>query len=316
MDRLDIDEALVRSLLREQHPDLAGLELREVPGGWDNQMWRLGEKFAVRMPRTPRAPSLLNNERQWLPLIAPGLPLPVPEPVREGEPSSLFPSTWSVVRWVEGEPADHTPITSPHAASTLAGFLRALHSKAPSDAPANPNRGVPLQALQDDFEHGLDYVFPPEAQDARLPDQAEKFPIATVSSLMAEVRAAWERAAAAPAWADAPVWIHGDLHPANVTVTDGTLSGVLDFGEMCAGDPATDLAACWTLLPAGTAPQFFDVYAKADDAALRRARGWGVLRAIGLIAIGKKWEQGLPGGKQTWGPAGWATLHRVLADNE
>ena len=127
------------------------------------------------------------------------------------------------------------------------------------------------------------------------------------------MRAAWERAVAAPAWADAPVWIHGDLHPANVTVSSRTLSGVIDFGEMCAGDPAADLAAAWLLLPAGTASQFFDAYPNADDATIQRARGWAVLRAAGLIGIGKKWEQGRPGGKHTWGPAGWAALQRIVA---
>ncbi len=85
MDDVGIDEALVRSLLHEQHPDLAGLELREVAGGWDNRMWRLGENLAVRLPHTPRAPSLLRTEQRWLPFLAPGLPLPVPSPVRVGE---------------------------------------------------------------------------------------------------------------------------------------------------------------------------------------------------------------------------------------
>jgi Ser/Thr protein kinase RdoA (MazF antagonist) len=28
-----------------------------------------------------------------------------------------------------------------------------------------------------------------------------------------------------------------------VAVSDGTLSGVIDFGELCADDPANDLAA-------------------------------------------------------------------------
>jgi hypothetical protein len=37
MDDIRIDEGLVRSLLREQHPDLAGLEIREVAGGWDRR---------------------------------------------------------------------------------------------------------------------------------------------------------------------------------------------------------------------------------------------------------------------------------------
>jgi aminoglycoside phosphotransferase (APT) family kinase protein len=157
MDDVDIDEALVRTLLHEQHPDLAGLELREVAGGWDNQMWRLGEELAVRMPRTLRAPSLLRTEQQWLPFLAPSLPLPVPSPVRVGEPSARFPKTWTVARWVDGEPADHTPISSPRAAGTLAGFLRALHRTAPGEAPANPVRGVPLQTLAHDF----DECFPP-----------------------------------------------------------------------------------------------------------------------------------------------------------
>lgn len=42
-----------------------------------------------------------------------------------------------------------------------------------------------------------------------------------------------------------PLWLHDDLHPANVVVSDGTLSGVIDFGDMCVGDPADDLAAAW-----------------------------------------------------------------------
>src|ERR1039457_1400017 len=152
MDAAAIDEALVRALLHEQHPDLAGLGLREVAGGWDNRMWRLGEELAVRLPRTPRAPSLLRTEQRRLPFLAPGLPLPVQVPVRAGEPSARFPKPWTVARWVDGGPADHTPISSPGAAGTLAGFLRALHRAAPGEAPANPDRGVPLATLRPDFE--------------------------------------------------------------------------------------------------------------------------------------------------------------------
>lgn len=45
--------------------------------------------------------------------------------------------------------------------------------------------------------------------------------------------------------------VHGDLHPANVVVSDGTLPGIVGFGDMFAGDPAWDLAAAWVLLPTG-----------------------------------------------------------------
>jgi aminoglycoside phosphotransferase (APT) family kinase protein len=125
----------------------------------------------------------------------------------------------------------------------------------------------------------------------------------------------WQEAVAAPDWDGAPLWLHGDLHPANVVTRNGQLAGVIDFGEMCSGDPATDLSAAWTLLPDGAQQRFFDAYERADDATIARARGWAVLRAIGLIEIGRNGRLGLPGGKPTWEAAGNATLARVLASN-
>ena len=121
----------------------------------------------------------------------------------------------------------------------------------------------------------------------------------------------WADAIAAPAWDRPPVWLHGDLHPANVVVADGTLAGVIDFGEVCAGDPATDVAAAWILLPAGAADRFFERY-PVDDATVRRARGWAVQRALFLIAMGINGDKGLPGGKPHWRPLGLEALDRLL----
>jgi aminoglycoside phosphotransferase (APT) family kinase protein len=123
----------------------------------------------------------------------------------------------------------------------------------------------------------------------------------------------WDKALAAPAWGRASTWLHADLHPANVIVRDETLAGVIDFGDMCAGDPATDLSAAWILLPDGAASQFFDAYADADEATIARARGWAVLRALHLLFIGRNGRLGLPGGKRTWEPAGHSALERALA---
>jgi aminoglycoside phosphotransferase (APT) family kinase protein len=286
------EQGLVRALLAEQHPDLAGLALSDVDGGWDNQLWRLGAELAVRVPRTERAPALLRVEQRWLPVLAERLPLPTPTLVRVGEPSALFGHTWTVTRWVAGQPADQTPITRDDAAGVLAGFLRALHQPAPEHAPANPTRGVPLAELRDGFTSALGVL----GGDARA-DAAREI---------------WEKAVAAPVWQDTPTWVHGDLHPANVVVRGGTLAGVIDFGEMCAGDPATDLSAAWILLPAGAADRFFETYADADEATVARARGWAVLRALHLLSIGRNGRLGRPGGKPSWEPAGWAALDRAL----
>ena len=54
---IEITADLVRDLLREQHPDLAELPIREVEGGWGNQMWRLGDELAVRIQRMDRTPN-------------------------------------------------------------------------------------------------------------------------------------------------------------------------------------------------------------------------------------------------------------------
>ena len=285
----------MRALLRDQHPDLADFDLLEVDGGWDNQMWRLGDELAARLPRTERAPGLLNIEQKWLPALAENLPLPTPVPVRVGKPSSLFPHTWTIARWVHGEPADRTPITRLESVDNLAGFLRALHRRAPADAPRNPDRGIPFADFANDTDGWFDVI-------------ADHYGAERIQEIFRE-------AAAAPAWAGAPLWLHGDLHPVNVVVQGGMLSGVVDFGEVCAGDPATDLSAAWILLPTGAeVREFFDAYGEADEATVVRARGWAVLRALDLIEIGSNGRLGLPGGKPTWEPAGYQTLDRVLTE--
>ncbi|MFD2472287.1 aminoglycoside phosphotransferase family protein [Amycolatopsis silviterrae] len=292
---IEITADLVRDLLRDQHPDLADLAIHEVPGGWGNQMWRLGDDLVVRMQRMDRTPELQLKERRWLPVLAPHLPLPVPAPVRSGEPSERFPKHWTVMTWVPGDPLDHSTISrGTHAADTLADFLRALHVPAPADAPIATDRGTHPR----DCTEGFQQFFEAVPLDDVAPD----------------VQAIWDDAVAAPAWEGPPVWVHGDLHPANVVVTDGTLSGIVDFGDLFAGDPAWDLAAAWVLLPEGMAARFFDTYARADKATIRRARGLAALKSLFLILMGQNGDRGLPGGKPHWGPAGRAALERVLRD--
>jgi aminoglycoside phosphotransferase (APT) family kinase protein len=84
------------------------------------------------------------------------------------------------------------------------------------------------------------------------------------------------------------VWLHGDLHPANILVDDGRISGVIDFGDITAGDPASDLAVAWMLLPPGCHAGFWSAYqaagGRAGDALQARARGWALNFAIVFLA--------------------------------
>jgi aminoglycoside phosphotransferase (APT) family kinase protein len=296
----EVTADLITELLRQQHPDLAGLPLTFGARGWDNQLWRLGDDLAVRLPwATQHAGELLLKEHAWLPALAPRLPLPVPVPQRLGQPSDRFPRPWIVTTWVAGEPADRAPATrGAEAADTLATFLAALHQPAPDDAPAGQhNRGGPLADGDKGFAHFLT-----EATDRGLVSDPDA------------VREVWDDALAAPAWAGPSLWLHGDLHPANLLTRNGNFCGVVDFGDLCAGDPACDLAAAWMLLPDGFIDRFHQSYAPAADASTwRRARGWAVGKALALLLIGDAGVHGRPGGKATWGPPADAALQRLVA---
>ncbi|MGI5454434.1 aminoglycoside phosphotransferase family protein [Streptomyces sp. CA-249302] len=296
---IDITAELVRDLLRDQHPDLAGLPVRLGARGWDNQLWRVGDELAVRLPwATSSADALLRKEHAWVPALAPGLPLPVPVPQRLGEPSERFPRPWIVTTWVPGTPADRAPATrAAEAAESLAAFLTALHRPAPEGAPVGRGRGGPPA----DHVDGFAGQFASAVESGLIPDPDA-------------VRAVWEDAVGAPGWAGPAVWLHADLHSANVLTEDGTFCGVIDFGDLCAGDPACDLAAAWLLLPDGAVDRFYDAYRPtADPATRRRARGWAVLKALACLHIGEAGVHGRPGGKRTWGPPADAALRRLVA---
>jgi aminoglycoside phosphotransferase (APT) family kinase protein len=99
---------------------------------------------------------------------------------------------------------------------------------------------------------------------------------------------AWVAALTAPGYDGPPVWLHGDLHPANILVNDGQVSGVIDFGDITAGDPASDLSVAWMLLPASCHAIFWSAYQAAggrvSDALRARARGWALNLAVVFLA--------------------------------
>jgi aminoglycoside phosphotransferase (APT) family kinase protein len=150
---IEITAELVRDLRRDQHPDPTDHPLKLGARGWDNQLWRLGDDLAVRLPwATQTADALLRKEHAWLPDLAPHLPLPVPVPQRLGEPSERFPRPWIVTTWVPGKPADRAPAThAVEAADTLAAFLTAPHRPAPGGAPDGRDRGGPLTDSAEGF---------------------------------------------------------------------------------------------------------------------------------------------------------------------
>ena len=287
-----IDPSSVRALLLEQHADLAHLSLIEVGEGWDNRLFRLGDNLAVRVPRRAASAALIEHEQRWLPELSPKLPLPVPVPLRVGRPGCGFPWSWSVVPWFPGQSALLAPPRDVVATAVALGrFLRALHQPAPDNAPPNPWRGVPLVARAKTVREHLHQL-------DGLVDRAA-------------VLGLWERVLSTPPWSGRPLWIHGDLHPGNLLVSGGRLSAVIDFGDLAAGDPATDLSVMWMLLPPSARPAFLasarGELDPLDDHTLMRARGWAL--ALGLAYLANSRDD------EALGALGRATIANALSDD-
>jgi aminoglycoside phosphotransferase (APT) family kinase protein len=264
-DEVDTDVGLIKRLLAAQFPEWADLAIEPVlPRGTDNALYRVGDDMVARLPRRERTTSTLEKEREWLPRLAPELPLAVPVPLAAGMPAEGYPFAWAVYTWLEGENVTSERIGDPgQLATDLAHFVAALQAIDPTGGPApgehNFFRGEPL---------------------ARR-DAATRSAVASLDGEIDvdAVTKAWEEALGASDWGRPPVWIHGDLDSRNLLAEGGRLRGVIDFGGLGVGDPACDVMAAWKVLSADTRDIFRSVLS-VDEATWARGRGWALSQAV------------------------------------
>jgi aminoglycoside phosphotransferase (APT) family kinase protein len=256
-DEVDTDPSLVQRLIAGQFPQWNGLAVEPVtPRGTDNANYRLGEHLLARLPRREWNVGALAKEVEWLPRLGPLLPLAVPQPVASGEPAEGFPFPWAVFTWVEGANAAVDEIDAAATAGAVGAVVAALRRVDAADAPPGLRRGT-LAALDERTRAGIAQLQGHGDTDALL--------------------AAWENAVAAPAFDGPPTWCHCDLDLRNVLFASGSPCGLVDFGSIGAGDPASDDAAAFRLLPAHARDAFWTAVG-ADDASIARARGWTIFQ--------------------------------------
>ena len=267
---VDTDTALVRRLLAGQFPQWADLAIEQVVSyGTDHDIYRLGDHLAARLPRIGWATGQAAKEREWLPKLAPHLPLAVPVQRAIGHAAESYPFDWSVYEWLPGENANGTIDDLDQAAVALAGFVKALRTIDVTGAHPRPpgSRGAPLAELDKDVRRSI----------AALGDRID-----TDAALRS-----WEEALNAPEWDGEDVWVQGDLLPGNLLVVDGRLSAVIDFGCLNVGDPACDLQPAWNVF-ADDSRARYRAELEADDASWLRGRGWALYQAV--MALPYYWD--------------------------
>lgn len=289
--RTRVQARQVRELVAEQFPQWADLPVQAVAdGGWDNWTFHLGQQMSVRLPSAAEYALAVDKEHRWLPVLAPRLPLEVPQPLGRGEPGAGYPFAWSVYRWLDGEPASSARIADPvRFAVDLAGFLAALQRV--------DSAGAPHPGVHSWFRGGSLRTFAGRVDDA----------LAVLEGRVdaGRVRRVWSAALEAP-WDGSPVWFHGDVAAGNLLLREGALAAVIDFGTCGAGDPSCDLAVAWTVLTT-EGRRAFREHLSVDDGAWARGRGWALWKTLTACAS----TVGEEGGEDD---DAWRVLGGLVAD--
>lgn len=268
-----LETSVVARLIAARFPELAGLPVRALSAkGTDNHIFRVGNDLCARFPKAAWAVGTAKREAAALPRFA-GAPIPVPAVYGLGAAGDSYPHAWSVVSWLPGTPLEDTePDDAMAQAHQLAEFFGFVRSVSPEPefryGAENNGRGAPLTVRAQAFEAAL----------ARLPG----IDIAFAGRL-------WAKALKATS-SERPVWLHGDVHPGNVLVDDGRLSGVIDWGLCGVGDGACDLLSAWAMFDRAPREAFRKAMG-ASDADWLRGAGWALSMAV--IYLPYAYENGL-----------------------
>jgi len=257
-----VNNNLLKNLLTEQFPQWADLNIRLIqPEGTDNAMYYLGKDKIIRLPRIPSAAKNIDKEINWLPKLAPLLPIEIPKPMGFGEPNQMYPFHWYICQRIKGSNPDlNNPLDLEQAAIDLGQFVNAMRKISLKNGP-RVKRGMPLRNMDVETRQAINQLS--DLYDIKL---------------LAKI---WDETLSVPDWTGKDIWIHADLHAGNVLAFDGKITGIVDFGMMGVGDPSADCMPAWTLLSQGTRNIFKDIV-NPDTATWLRGRGWAF--CMGVVA--------------------------------
>lgn len=271
---IEVTAPLARRLIESQFPALRIARLDAVAEGWDNTVFRVNDSWLFRFPRRQLAIDGVLREREILPLLAGRLPAPVPLPAFQGTPSADFPWPFFGYRELPGKEVcavELIPEARVRLVGELAGFLRHLHGPE-----IREDLGVRLP--RDPFARADMKVRIPKTLTA-LADVKQRGIVDEIRPWEALVKAAGHIAP------EPKAVVHGDLHFRHWLSDElGELRGVLDWGDICVGDPAMDLQMYWSFCKPVERPVFAAAYGSVRADTMHAARVIAIFVAASLAA--------------------------------
>lgn len=271
---IDVDPALARRLIVGQFPALRGADVAPLAAGWDNTVYAVDGRWAFRFPRRASAIPGVEREIAALPRLAGHLSLPIPQPQFIGQPTDDGPWPWFGTPLLRGVELVDARLSDPdrrEVARSLGRFLRELH------APALARLVGAMLSV--DLNRRADMAF-------RIPlvrERLMELEAAGTWTTTREVRALLDDAVGLPAPSRTAV-MHGDLHVRHVLVDGRAVSGVIDWGDVCMGDPSVDLSIAYSAFGPESRLAFLDAYGPIDGLTELRARVVATFLSATLLA--------------------------------
>ena len=242
----------------------------------------------MRLPRQPGGSSAIDKEWRWAPYVGRHLSVAVPEFIALGQPAYGYDEQWSIVRWLAGKLPN---VCSESEASTeqrsvlaadLASTIKSLRViDVPEAAAMDPSlrsyRGRSLTEFDAQFRRDVEQCRSIEDLDLDLDAALTVWETTKGLSGVSKMANA--------------CWHHSDLVAENLLLTEGRLTGVLDFGGLAIGDPTIDLHGAWELFDA-SARDVFRTQLEVSDLEWLRGRTWALAIALGSFAY--YWDK-IPG---------------------
>ena len=224
---------LYERLIRDALPGETVGNFRLHLEGGQTIVFEVDHRFIFRFPRSAFHAKLLRTETRLLPLLAPYVPLPIPRPIATGRTPDGEGWPFMGYRRIPGRPLnwDRVSPQQRHAiAEDLSPFLESLVKFPPQAALRVGVRGGGPKDWK--AQHEKDFV-----------SYGRKGFRVMSPKIRRSVERLFERYLDDPRnfrWK--PCLTHSEIHAGHVLTIGGRVSGIIDWGFVCVGDPARDLA--------------------------------------------------------------------------
>lgn len=266
--KLKTDDVI--KLIEEQFQSIKIEEIHLIASGFDNNVYHVNSRYLFRFPRREIANKLIQKEGDILPVLKQYLSTPMPNPVFYGNPTSCYSYNFLGYDFLHGFSIEETTsIDSVNSIAILANFLSQLHS-------------VPINEVENIVGYDdLDRLNVIKRKDTLIKNADtikkmgiyETFQLETYIDNLTDIKLDDEK-----------VLVHGDMHIRNLLYNNnGTISAVIDFGDIHIGHKAIDLAIVYSIIPKQFRNALFEKYGKVTQNTLDFARFKSIFTNVFII---------------------------------